>query len=160
MDYSSAVGCRRLRGGQAQELRDGQPPAGDLDKDCCVAECWRLASARAARQSNDKSRSVYRSRSQMVCLGLSALLAPTLTHRIPSHLDAMGVVHEPVEYAVGQRGIAYLFGPRRSGKETPTESVSLEEGIRQRAYELYISRGSQSGSEPSRERDSESRADP
>ena len=37
--------------------------------------------------------------------GLSALLAPTLAHRIPPHLDAMGVVHEPVEDAVGQRGI-------------------------------------------------------
>jgi Protein of unknown function (DUF2934) len=32
-------------------------------------------------------------------------------------------------------------------KETPTESVSLEERIRQRAYELYVSRGNQSGSE-------------
>jgi hypothetical protein len=32
-------------------------------------------------------------------------------------------------------------------KETPTEPVSLEERIRQRAYELYVSRGNQSGSE-------------
>jgi hypothetical protein len=28
---------------------------------------------------------------------------------MPPHLDAMGVVHEPVEDAIGQRGIAYLF---------------------------------------------------
>ena len=32
-------------------------------------------------------------------------------------------------------------------KETPAEPVSLEERIRQRAYELYVSRGNQSGSE-------------
>jgi hypothetical protein len=32
-------------------------------------------------------------------------------------------------------------------KETQTESVSLEERIRQRAYELYVLRGNQSGSE-------------
>src|SRR6266403_3830442 len=50
----------------------------------------------------DQSRSVYRSRSQMVLRGLSALLAPTLTHRIASHLDAMGVMYEPVEDAGGQ----------------------------------------------------------
>jgi hypothetical protein len=31
--------------------------------------------------------------------------------------------------------------------ETPTEPVSLEERIRQRAYELYVSRGNESGSE-------------
>jgi hypothetical protein len=39
-----------------------------------------------------------------------------------------------------------MSAPSRA-KETPTESVSLEERIRQRAYELYISRGNQSGSE-------------
>ena len=32
-------------------------------------------------------------------------------------------------------------------KETPTGIVSLEERIRRRAYELYVERGSQSGSE-------------
>jgi len=32
-------------------------------------------------------------------------------HRIPSHLNAMGVVHEPIEDAIGQCGIAYLFVP-------------------------------------------------
>ena len=31
--------------------------------------------------------------------------------------------------------------------ETPTGTVSLEERIRRRAYELYVERGSQSGSE-------------
>ena len=32
-------------------------------------------------------------------------------------------------------------------KQTPTESVSLEERIQKRAYELCVSRGNQSGSE-------------
>jgi hypothetical protein len=32
-------------------------------------------------------------------------------------------------------------------KETPTATVSLEERIRRRAYELYVERGNQSGSE-------------
>jgi Protein of unknown function (DUF2934) len=32
-------------------------------------------------------------------------------------------------------------------KETPIETLSLEERIRRRAYELYVQRGSQSGSE-------------
>ena len=32
-------------------------------------------------------------------------------------------------------------------KETPTGTVSLEERIRRRAYELYVERGNQSGSE-------------
>jgi hypothetical protein len=35
--------------------------------------------------------------------------------------------------------------PARS-KETPIEPLSLEERIRRRAYELYVQRGSQSGS--------------
>jgi len=39
--------------------------------------------------------------------------SPILAHRVAAHLDAMGVVHEPVEDAVGQRGIAYLFAPAR-----------------------------------------------
>jgi len=47
----------------------------------------------------------------MVYLGVSAWFPAILTHRISPHLDAMGVVHEPVEDAVGQRGIAYLFVP-------------------------------------------------
>jgi Protein of unknown function (DUF2934) len=32
-------------------------------------------------------------------------------------------------------------------KETPTETLSLEERIRRRAYELYLQRGNQPGSE-------------
>ena len=32
-------------------------------------------------------------------------------------------------------------------KETPTGTVSLQQRIRRRAYELYVERGSQSGSE-------------
>jgi hypothetical protein len=32
-------------------------------------------------------------------------------------------------------------------KELPSETLSLEERIRQRAYELYVSRGNRSGSE-------------
>ena len=32
-------------------------------------------------------------------------------------------------------------------KETPTGTISLEERIRRRAYELYVGRGNQSGSE-------------
>ena len=32
-------------------------------------------------------------------------------------------------------------------KEAPTKPVSLEERIKQRAYDLYVSRGNQSGSE-------------
>ena len=38
-------------------------------------------------------------------IGLTSVFA----HRIPAHFNAMGVVHEPVEDAVGHRGIAYLF---------------------------------------------------
>jgi hypothetical protein len=40
--------------------------------------------------------------------------APTLTHRIPPHLDAMGGVLEPVEDTVGQRRITYPFVPPRN----------------------------------------------
>jgi len=36
-----------------------------------------------------------------------------LTHGISSHLNAMGVVHQAVEDANGQRGIADLFVPSR-----------------------------------------------
>jgi len=36
-----------------------------------------------------------------LCIRLFSVLA----HRIPSHLDAMSIVHEPVEDAIGQRGI-------------------------------------------------------
>ena len=53
-----------------------------------------------------KSRSVYQSLSQTVYQGLSALLASTLSHGIAPHLDAVGVVDQPVEDTIGQRGIA------------------------------------------------------
>jgi hypothetical protein len=43
------------------------------------------------------------------CARLSALLA----HGITAHLDAMCVVDQPVEDAVGQRRITYLFVPPR-----------------------------------------------
>ena len=33
------------------------------------------------------------------------------TYRIPAHLDAMRVVHQPVENAIGQCGISDLFVP-------------------------------------------------
>src|SRR5580700_6652267 len=49
-------------------------------------------------------------------LGIGQLcvrLPSILTHGIPAHLNAMGVVHQPVEDSVGQRGIAYLFVPPR-----------------------------------------------
>ena len=36
--------------------------------------------------------------------------------------------------------------PQRA-KETPSETLPLEERIRRRAYELYVDRGNQSGSE-------------
>jgi hypothetical protein len=40
----------------------------------------------------------------------------------------------------------FMPAPARA-KEAPTNAVSIEERIRQRAYELYVSRGNQSGSE-------------
>jgi hypothetical protein len=46
-----------------------------------------------------------------VCLGLSARLCPNLAHRIPTHLDPMGVVDQAVEDAIGQSGITNLFVP-------------------------------------------------
>ena len=33
------------------------------------------------------------------------------------------------------------------GKEVPSESLPLEERVRRRAYELYVQRGNESGSE-------------
>ena len=48
-----------------------------------------------------------------------------LTHRIPPHLDAMGVVHEPVEDAIGQRGISYLFVPPRDRQLRGSQDVCL-----------------------------------
>ena len=39
-----------------------------------------------------------------------------------------------------------MAAPARA-KERPKETLSLEERIRQRAYELYVQRGNESGSE-------------
>jgi hypothetical protein len=39
------------------------------------------------------------------------ILVQVSTTPVPAHLDPMGVVREPVEDAVGQRGIADLFVP-------------------------------------------------
>jgi hypothetical protein len=33
---------------------------------------------------------------------------PILAHRIPTHLNAVGIMNQPAEDAVGQRGIADL----------------------------------------------------
>jgi hypothetical protein len=44
---------------------------------------------------------------------LSVRLPPVLAHGITPHLDAVGIVYELVENAIGQRGIAYLFAPFR-----------------------------------------------
>jgi hypothetical protein len=37
--------------------------------------------------------------------------SPILTHRVAAHLNAMSVVDQPVDDAVGQRGIADLLMP-------------------------------------------------
>ena len=42
---------------------------------------------------------------------LCAGLCPILTHGVALHLDAMGVMDQSVENAIGQRGIADLFVP-------------------------------------------------
>ena len=41
------------------------------------------------------------------------LCATLLTHGIPTHLDAMRVVNQPVEDAIGGRGVADLLVPAR-----------------------------------------------
>ena len=46
-------------------------------------------------------------------LDLGVRLCPTLTHGIALHLNAMRVVDQAVEDAVGQRWIADLFVPPR-----------------------------------------------
>ena len=43
------------------------------------------------------------------------LLASCLSHRLSAQLDAMSVVHEPVEDAVGDGGVADLFMPLSDG---------------------------------------------
>ena len=47
------------------------------------------------------------------CYGLRVRLRAILAHRVATHLNAVGVVNEAVEDAVGQRGIADLFVPAR-----------------------------------------------
>jgi len=71
---------------------------------------------------------------EQLCVRLSAVL----THGIPAHLNGMGIVHEPVEDAVGQRGIASLLvlarncncevriEPRRKRLNTLVGRVALE----------------------------------
>ncbi len=44
---------------------------------------------------------------------LRARFSAAIAHRISAHLNAVGVVNEPVEDAVGQRGIADLLVPTR-----------------------------------------------
>src|SRR5256885_10547810 len=44
---------------------------------------------------------------------LFLLLSFLFTHGVPTHLDAMRVVHQPVEDSVGQCGISDLFMPAR-----------------------------------------------
>jgi len=56
------------------------------------------------------SHSVYRSRFvKALCVRLPAILA----HRVAAHRNAVGVVDQPVEDAIGQSGIANLFVPAR-----------------------------------------------
>jgi hypothetical protein len=58
----------------------------------------------------DLSHSVYRSRFvKALCVRLPAILV----HRVAAHLNAVGVVDQPVEDAIGQSGIANLFMPAR-----------------------------------------------
>jgi hypothetical protein len=80
-------------------------------------------------------------------------LSPILPHRIAPHLDAVGIVNHCVSLrrqgsvcATVIAGGESMPAPARA-KQTPNESVSLEERIQKRAYELYVSRGNQSGSE-------------
>ena len=42
---------------------------------------------------------------------LGVRLSSVLAHRIATHVDAMGVVNQPAEDAVGQSGIADLLMP-------------------------------------------------
>ena len=44
------------------------------------------------------------------------LVHTTLAHGISTHLDAVGVVDQPVDDAVGKRGIADLLVPARHGE--------------------------------------------
>jgi hypothetical protein len=65
----------------------------------------------------------------MVYLGLSARLRTILPHRVATHLNAVGVVQQPVEDSIGQRGISYLFVPARDpelrGQDRGTHLVTI-----------------------------------
>jgi hypothetical protein len=54
-------------------------------------------------------------------LGFSTVL----THRIATHLDAVGVVDQPVEVAVRQRRITDLFVPGGPVSGNPTYPANL-----------------------------------
>jgi len=47
---------------------------------------------------------------------LSIRLSLVLAHRTAAHLDTFGVVNQPVENAISQRGIADLLMPARNGQ--------------------------------------------
>ena len=77
---------------------------------------------------------------------LGAWIPSILSHRISSHLDAVGIVNQPVDDANGQRGIADLFVPTRDRQlrgQDPRSVQDWEQGRRKpesaaRAYLLVI----------------------
>ena len=46
-----------------------------------------------------------------MALTLTVRFASALAHRIPAHLDAVRVVNQAIENAIGQRGITDLLMP-------------------------------------------------
>jgi hypothetical protein len=80
------------------------------------------------------SHSVYRSRFvKALCVRLPAILA----HRVVAHLNAVGVVDQPIEDAIGQNGIANLFVPARDwqlrSQDRRTHLVSVSIQVRARS---------------------------
>ena len=85
-------------------------------------------------------------------IGLPARFAAILSHRIAAHLDAVRVVNQPVEDAVGGGGIADLFVPAgrpavaRSGSSSASDSglrrSPRSRGVRVRREEPWPSRRS------------------
>jgi hypothetical protein len=69
---------------------------------------WRVPLANNALEKYD-----FRRRRKVLPLARRSgiRLPPIFAHRIASHLDAMRVVHEPVENAIGQGWIADLLVP-------------------------------------------------
>jgi hypothetical protein len=53
-------------------------------------------------------------------IALWGRLSAIFPHRIAAHLDAVRVVDQPVKDAVGQRGIADLFGRQVTGRQVTT----------------------------------------